>query len=61
MIYNNKGYLDIHTHADIIGMRVIQKKKLIFRDEMASFSCAGNQQMKVTKVNIVTEELLVIA
>jgi hypothetical protein len=60
MIYNNKGYLDIHTHADI-GMRVIQKKKLIFTDEMASFSCAGNQQMKVTKVNIVTEELLVIA
>jgi hypothetical protein len=42
-------------------MRVIkkkrkQKKKPKFTDEMASFSCAGNQQMKITKINIVTGE-----
>jgi hypothetical protein len=37
MNYHKKDF-HIHTCADVIGMRVIQKKKLTFTDEMASFS-----------------------
>jgi hypothetical protein len=61
MIYNNKEDFVIHTYADIIGMRVIQKKKLIFTDELAYSSCAGDQQMKITKISIVTGEWPVTA
>jgi hypothetical protein len=58
-----KEYFYIHKHPDVIGMKVIQrKKKPIFRDEMASFlELVHNQQMKATKINKVPGDQLVTA